>query len=240
MGKVKKIKVVVQTTTGNAARDVSAAVTQAVKAQLPEILGPVAAPLAPVLGEIMGQKAAEEVAVDYLAGRTLIVYDADLYPDERVLGDKRKIYENTWPDKTVVFVKFHSYFEPTLMDSYYEEWSSRQGQPTDDKVVFDRIGIMVHGARIVYEEDSLPAEPALSRGANLYPVEPRELFRVVAKYLKPGGDLWLLVCGQYLSEWEEELEKAGCNFDVIIYPGGGGDFRYEEDAAPFIDDLLGL
>ncbi len=83
-------------------------------------------------------------------------------------------------------------------------------------------------------------DPALQRGANLYPVEPKELFGVVAKYLKPGGDLWLLVCAQYQSAWEEELEKAGCNFEVIIYPGAGKDFLYENDAAPFIDDMLGL
>ncbi len=61
MGKEKTIKVVVQTTTGNAASDVSAAVTQAVKAQLPEILGPLAAPLAPVLGEIFGKSAARQL-----------------------------------------------------------------------------------------------------------------------------------------------------------------------------------
>lgn len=236
----KVISFTVSTTPDNAASDVQAKATQKFKEELPEILGRLAAAVGPKVAEIMGRKAEEAVAVDYLAGRTLIVYDADLYPDERVLEDKRKIYENTWPDKTVVFVKFPSYFEPTLMDSYYEGWLSRQGKSTDDKATFDRIGIMMHGTRVVDEEDRPTGDPALQRGVNLYPVEPKELFGVVAKYLKPGGDLWLLVCAQYQRRWEEELEKSGCDFDVIIYPGGGEDFLYEKDAAPFIDDVLGL
>ena len=234
------VRVIVKTTAANAKKDVEEAVERAAQGPLKEIMGPFAAPVAAQVGEIIGAKAEEVVAVDYLAGRTLIVYDADLYPDERVLEDKRKIYENTWPDKTVVFVKFPSYFEPTLMDSYYEGWLSRQGKSTDDKATFDRIGIMMHGTRVVDEEDRPTGDPALQRGVNLYPVEPKELFGVVAKYLKPGGDLWLLVCAQYQHRWEEELEKAGCSFDVIVYPGGGEDFLYEDDAAPFIDDVLGL
>jgi len=234
------VRVVVKTTKATAKADVEKAVEQALRVQYKEMMGPLGPPVATTVAEIVGQKAEEVVAVDYLAGRTLIVYDADLYPDERVLEDKRRIYENTWPKKSVVFVKFRSYFEPTLMDAYYEEWLKRQGKFTEERATFERIGIMMHGARILDETGKTIREPGLVRGANLYPVTPKELFGVVEKYLKPGGDLWLLVCAQYQRAWDRELEKAGCDFNVIIYPGGGKDFFYETDAAPFIDDLLGL
>ncbi len=89
---------------------------------------------------------------------------------------------------------------------------------------FDRVIVFTHGEDPGRERED---EKGLV-GPNIsYRIPPGEVFGQVGPFLKENGELIIIACRQWKSQWDSAGEAAGVRYEITIWPGEGkaGDVR---------------
>jgi hypothetical protein len=85
---------------------------------------------------------------------------------------------------------------------------------------FDRIIIFTHAK--ISRGPGRDARDTPSQGPNISGwITPEMAYSEVGPYLKEGGELIVICCGQWQTEWEKPATQVGASFFVTVWPGEG-------------------
>ncbi len=85
---------------------------------------------------------------------------------------------------------------------------------------FDRIIIFTHAK--ISRGPGRDARDTPSQGPNISGwIPPEMVYSEVGPFLKEGGDLIIICCGQWQAEWEKPATQVGASFFVTVWPGEG-------------------
>ncbi len=245
------VRVVVKATKGRTKEDVERAVEQALRVQYKELMGPLGPPVAGKVAEIVGQKAEEvlvgkddkvqgPLTCVIMPGRENVLpddgemyvpqwYNVNFYEDPGIKSILTEFERLRLKGEIIAHAEYAHSDASSIGAGIASCSTQREGGPgtgpfwpfmEEQGLRFDRVIIFTHAKPSRgpgrYARDYPSGGPNISEG-----ITPDMVYNEVGPYLKEGGELYVVACGQWQTEWEGYAAHAGASFFVTVWPGEG-------------------
>jgi len=245
------VRVVVKTTKATAKADVEKAVEQALRVQYKEMMGPLGPPVAAKVAEIMGQRAEEvttspegktsgPLTCVIMPGRENVPLpggiisrqdwrSVNFYEDPGIKLILAEFEALRRTGEIIAYAEYYHYNASSIGEGIAACTTQREGDPgtgpfwpfmVEQGLRFDRIIVFTH-AKMSLGPGRDARDPS-SVGPNISGwIIPEMVYGEVGPYLKESGELYVIACGQWQTEWEKPATQGGASFFITVWPGEG-------------------